>query len=327
MKSIQKYLRKKTADGTVSKAVVATLLLFNLAYFTSLFLVWVVQVQADGGKKLNFNFLKDTADPRTYFYIIASSIISAILISSFIFHKVKTERTVYNTIRDFEPKVMTLLLDDAKKDEIEKITISLDHKGLIIMPGKNVIEIPVIQGSTENEKLREVNEPFKEVTFTITQPFFGSSKNKSIYPEVIGSQKAYDAINKIKGSKIFFFKKTDHDKYHNSGSSNVRYQYDTAYLSDKKTQKPADKIFNFTDLYNISSIKLHYADCSSTEVKLKLKEEPAADMELCEYVNANRPHPLGNIKEPQVAFIPAIAGNRPIFSGGLYKSIPTGVSV
>ncbi|WP_339046283.1 hypothetical protein [Candidatus Mesenet endosymbiont of Agriotes lineatus] len=308
---IQKYFKKKAADGTVSKIAVATLLLFNLAYFFSLSI-------SQAGKKVDFNFLKDVADPRTYFYIIASSIISAVLILSFIFHKVKTKRLSCSGDQDLFNKTKELLLSDSKKDKMKKVTINLDHNGLMIMPDKNVIEIPVVQGSTENEKLKGINKLFEEVTFTT--PSFWSSKNKSIYPEVIGSEEVWNTIEGIKRSKVFFFKKTDFEKYYNkSNPDNVRYQHDTMYLSNGEIQKSADKNFEFTDLYNINSIKFHYADCSSTEVKLKLKGEQSVDMnkysELLDYVNANRSHPLSSIKEPQIAFIPAIAGKKPIFSG------------
>ncbi|WP_339047680.1 hypothetical protein [Candidatus Mesenet endosymbiont of Phosphuga atrata] len=314
MKSIQKYLKKKTADGTVSKVAGATLALFSLAYFISSILL-LGAIQAGNRRKVDLNFLKDAIGSMTCFYIIASSVILAVLISSFIFHKVKAKRLNCNS--DLLNKTKELLLSDSKKDKIEKVTISLGHNGLVIRPSKNEIEIPVVQDNTENKGLTEIdNKLFEGVTFTITQPFFGSSKNKSIYPEVIGSQRAYNIINEINGSKIFFFKKTDHDKYHNSDSYNVRYQYDTAYLSDEKTQKSADKIFKFTKLYNINSIKFHYADCSSTEVKLKLKEEPAADMELCEYINASiSTMPAPALEKSKIAFIPAIAGNKPIFIG------------
>lgn len=144
----------------------------------------------------------------------------------------------------------------------------------------------------------------------------------------MGSEKVWNVIEEINRSKIDFFNHSDFVKYE---EFTFNYENNTVTFKNNTGKKlvpcgelisvevkPA-KSFKFTDLYNISSIKIHYEDCSSTEVKLKLKEEQAIDMdkysELLDYVNANRPNPLGNIKQPQVAFIPAIAGNKPIFDG------------
>lgn len=292
---IQKYLKKKAADGTVFKTAIAILLLFNLVYFISLSI-------SQAGKKVDFNFFKDLTDPRTYFYIIVSSIIFSVLVSSFIFHKVKTKRLNCRDNWNFDDKIHNLL-DDDKKDKIEKVTINLDHKGFMIMPNKNVIEISVSNDGTTN-----CESPKKQLW-----PTYDINTKKSIYPTIQDSKRVEKIIKKIEKSKISFFKYNE--LRHHKSLTLRQYKDGKVTLLAQNSEIPANKFFQFTDLYNISSIKLHYTDCSSTEVKLKLKEEPAADMELCEYISANRQHPLGNIKEPQIAFIPAIAGDRRIFDG------------
>ncbi|XGA08642.1 MAG: hypothetical protein U0X86_000910 [Wolbachia endosymbiont of Xenopsylla cheopis] len=295
MKSIQKYLKKNAVDGTVSKVAGATLLLFNLAYFFSLSI-------SQAGKKVDLNFLKDAIGSMTYFYIIASSVILLALASSFIFHKIKTKQSKYDDEDLFYNKIDDLLSND-KKGEIEKVTISFDHNGLMIMPNKNVIEIPVSNDGTTN-----CESPKKQLW-----PTYDINTKKSIYPTVQDSKRVEKIMKKIEKSRISFFK---HNELRHHESLTLRqYKDSSVTLLAQNSEIPANKFFQFTDLYNINSIKIHYTDCSSTEVKLKLKEELAVNMELYEYINANRPHPLSNIKEPQIAFIPAIAGNRPIFSG------------
>lgn len=143
MKSIQKYLKQKTADGTVFKIAAATFVLFNFAYLILPISSHLI------GKKSGLDFFRDLTDPRTYLYIIASSIILAALVSSLVFYKAKTKCFKYGDNYDFDDKVEELLLDDAeKKDKIQKVTISLGHNGVMIMPNENVIEIPVLHYDT-----------------------------------------------------------------------------------------------------------------------------------------------------------------------------------
>ncbi len=312
-----KYILKKSADGTIFKVSLATLVLFNLAYFIA---QSTSQYAID--EKINFNFFKDITDPKTYLYIIASSVILAVLISSFIFYKIKTKELSYSDKKLFDEKIKELSLVNSEKNKIEKVTIGLDPNCVMIMPNQNVIEIPVLHYDTTDKKLEDNDNLFKEVSFN--GPPFCSNKNNSIYPAAINLEEFDATVKKIVESKIYFFKYSDFKRYCKypvivNGSVMLEHNIMTEITKDKTISPmmihPTES-FKFTDLYNINSIKFHYADCLPTKVKLDLKEERSANIDLCKYVMANR-HNMQNtiLEEPYVAFIPAIAGNRPIFDG------------